>query len=100
MIIVPDAPINLANNLGVTNRYTIGFTWDNGFSNGGSEVLDYRVSYDQSNGIWVVVKEVTTLLEYVTDMYLVEGRTYTFRVESRNALGYSIYSAELPILAA
>lgn len=46
MIIVPDAPINLANNLGVTNRYTIGFTWDNGFSNGGSEVLDYRVSYD------------------------------------------------------
>jgi hypothetical protein len=33
-------------------------------------------------------------------MYLVEGRTYTFRVESRNALGYSIYSAELPILAA
>lgn len=57
MIIVPDAPILLENNLAVTNRYTIGFTWSDGYSNGGSAVLDYRVSYDQATGIWVVLQE-------------------------------------------
>jgi hypothetical protein len=46
MIIMPDAPINLANNLAVTNKQTIGITWTNGYSNGGSPVIDYRVSYD------------------------------------------------------
>jgi len=46
MIIVPDAPILLMNNLDVTNRQRIGFSWIDGYSNGGSPVLDYRVSYD------------------------------------------------------
>ena len=46
MIIVPDAPINLGNDLAVTNKYKIGIVWDPGFSDGGTEVLDYRVSYD------------------------------------------------------
>jgi hypothetical protein len=53
MIIVPDAPINLQNDLTVTDRTRIGFTWDEGYSNGGSLVIDYRISYDQAKGIWV-----------------------------------------------
>jgi hypothetical protein len=58
------------------------------------------VSYDQSNGLWVVVKQATTLKEYITDMYLTEGRTYSFRVEARNELGYSFPSESISILAA
>lgn len=46
MIIVPDAPINLKNDPSVTNRYKIKFSWEPGFSDGGTPVLDYRVSYD------------------------------------------------------
>jgi hypothetical protein len=46
MIIVPDSPINLRNDATVTNRYKIKFTWEPGFSDGGTPVLDYRVSYD------------------------------------------------------
>jgi hypothetical protein len=46
MIIVPDAPILLLNDLGVTNRNQIGFTWSEGYSNGGYPVLDYQVFYD------------------------------------------------------
>ena len=53
MIIVPDAPINLQNDLTATDRTRIGFTWQEGYSNGGSLVIDYRISYDQAKGIWV-----------------------------------------------
>jgi len=31
---------------------SITFTWNEGDFNGGSEVIDYRVSFDQSTGTW------------------------------------------------
>jgi hypothetical protein len=46
MVIVPDAPVNLINNFAVTNKAVIQFSWSNGVSDGGSPVLDYRVSFD------------------------------------------------------
>jgi hypothetical protein len=46
MIITPDAPIEISNDQTVTNRYRIGIVWQEGFSDGGTPVLDYRVSYD------------------------------------------------------
>jgi hypothetical protein len=44
--LVPDSPVNLANNLEVTSATVIGITWEEGASNGGASVIDYRVSYD------------------------------------------------------
>jgi hypothetical protein len=46
MVIVPDHPIQLQNDVSVTNKKRIGFVWSDGFSDGGSPILDYRVSYD------------------------------------------------------
>jgi len=43
---VPDAPINLANDPTVTSDSVIRFTWSQGLSNGGAEVIDYSVYYD------------------------------------------------------
>lgn len=99
MIIVPDAPINLLNDQSITNRYRIGFTWDAGFSDGGIEVLDYRVSYDQSFGVWTYLQDQIQVLEYTTALSLTEGNTYSFKVEARNEVGYSEYSEVISILA-
>jgi hypothetical protein len=43
---IPDAPSSLANNLAISNDVKIGLAWANGVSNGGSSIIDYRVSYD------------------------------------------------------
>ena len=48
--LVPDAPINLANDPTVTTDLRIRFTWTEGLSNGGDEVLDFSVYYDQGLG--------------------------------------------------
>ena len=54
-VFVPDAPTSLANNPLVTTKSVIGFTWSDGASNGGTAVIDYRISYDQSTGNFVVL---------------------------------------------
>jgi hypothetical protein len=46
MVIVPDSPVALTNNFDVTNKAIIQFTWSDGVSNGGSAVLEYRISFD------------------------------------------------------
>jgi len=46
MIVLPDAPIQLAVNTTSTNATSIGITWSNGASNGGSPIIDYTISYD------------------------------------------------------
>jgi hypothetical protein len=43
---VPDAPINLTNDLSVTTDIVIRFTWNAGVSDGGSPVLDFDIYYD------------------------------------------------------
>lgn len=45
IITVPDAPINLAEDITHRTVTTIGLTWTAGASNGGSEILDYRISF-------------------------------------------------------
>ncbi len=50
MKLVPDAPINLVNDPTVTTDLRIRFTWTEGLSNGGDEVLDFSVYYDQGTG--------------------------------------------------
>jgi hypothetical protein len=43
---LPDAPINLQNDATITTHQSIGLNWQFGASDGGSPVLDYRVSFD------------------------------------------------------
>lgn len=53
MVILPDAPTNLADNEAVTTASVIGLTWNEGLSDGGTPILDYAISYDQSNNRWI-----------------------------------------------
>lgn len=43
---VPDAPVSLLNDPLITTKSVIGFTWSGGSSDGGTNVIDYRVSWD------------------------------------------------------
>lgn len=46
ILLVPDAPLNLADNPAVTTAYVIGLVWDDGHSYGGTPIIDYRITYD------------------------------------------------------
>lgn len=50
--IVPNPPKNLVNNPGLTSISQISISWQDDDFNGGSPVLDYQISYDQSIGIY------------------------------------------------
>ena len=43
--ILPDSPKDLLNNVAVTSSGVIGITWSAGVYNGGSPIIDYRISY-------------------------------------------------------
>jgi hypothetical protein len=42
---VPDAPINLLNKAEITAAGVIGISWSDGAYDGGSPVIDYKISY-------------------------------------------------------
>lgn len=46
IVTVPDAPVSVSNNPGVTTVNKVGIVWSSGYSNGGLSVLDYRISWD------------------------------------------------------
>ena len=56
----PDPPRNLARDSLTTDKTQIGITWQDGASNGGQPILDYRISYDQGTGTWVVLQSGIT----------------------------------------
>jgi hypothetical protein len=100
MVLVPDSPISVQDNPEVTSATVIGLTWQNGKSSGGSPVIDYRVSYDQSIGSYVVLADGITTQSYQTEVLLTPGANYKFRVEARNSVGFSLPSVEVTILCA
>ena len=52
-LVLPDAPISLANEDTTTSATKIKFTWSDGASNGGSSIIDYTIYYDQGNGNFI-----------------------------------------------
>lgn len=96
---VPDSPINLANDDSITMATTIGLTWEKAVETGGTSVYDYRVTYDQGTGNYVVLEtEITDTM--FTAINLTPGMTYSFTIAARNAEGYSLESSSVEILAA
>jgi hypothetical protein len=61
MEFVPDSPVNLLNDPTITNDSQVGFSWQDGASDGDSVVLDYRITYDESTGNWVTLVEGLTI---------------------------------------
>ena len=89
---IPDAPTTLASILAISNDVQIGLTWANGASNGGSSIMEYRVSYDDGENHWVT-SSVTTQ-SYIAQG-LKPGTLYSFKVQSRNPVGLSTESTIL-----
>ena len=92
-------PINLVNVPSITKSRQNGLSWSEGLSNGGSEVIDFRITYRVSDEIFTNI--VSGILDNsYTVSGLDPGTTYNFKVQARNVYGLSDYSAEVLILAA
>lgn len=100
MLEVPDAPLFLADNVDLTNDSIAALTWQDGHSYGGTPIIDYRIWYDQAVGEFVVLDAGIIPQAYQTTITLTKGATYTFRVQARNSVGFSLQSADLQILVA
>lgn len=97
---IPDAPVSLANVPARTTGTQIGLTWSDGSNNGGTPVIDYRVSFNGGSGsVYTTIESNIVTLPYIA-VSLTPGTTYSFQVQSRNAFGYSPFSASVEILAA
>jgi hypothetical protein len=95
----PDAPLNLANDPLVTSGNQIGLTWLEGVNNGGTPVIDYKISYAEISEVYATLDSGINGLSY-TASNLQSGVTYKFKIQARNDFGYSVLSAEVIILAA
>jgi hypothetical protein len=99
IITYADPPYNLLESTHLRTADTITFSWTEGVSDGGTPVMDYRISSDSAIGLWSeIASGITT--EYYTVTGLTAGLTYKFRIEAQNAFGYSAHSSETSILCA
>lgn len=73
---VPDAPLTLSNVPSITSGYQIGLTWTEGAYNGGSPVLDYRVSYKAASETDYLIFASNIAGTQVTVTGLMPGVTY------------------------
>jgi hypothetical protein len=55
IVTVPDAPLNLAENVLMRGASQIGLTWTEGAHNGGTSVLDYSLWFDSGSGVYVLL---------------------------------------------
>ena len=79
IVLIPDAPINLADDISVTSRSVIQFTWSPAASDGGTDIIDYTITYDESvDNLGTVLKTGHTSLTYTTSITLLAGRIYKF----------------------
>jgi hypothetical protein len=75
----PDAPVSLANNAVVTKGNQIGLTWIEGLANGGSVVIDYRVSLAEESAAYSVIASGVVGLSY-TATDLSPGTRYKIKI--------------------
>jgi hypothetical protein len=68
----PDAPINFANDASVTAEDQIGLIWSDGTWDGGSPVIDYKISYAAGAGAYTIL-ETGVLTQSYTAIALVSG---------------------------
>ena len=73
--------------------------WSAGAYDGGSPVIDYRISYHAGNDAYLTLATGIALPQF-TSTALTANVIYTFKIESRSLVGYSDYSSEIVIRAA
>lgn len=95
----PDAPHTLVEDISGRTQTALQFSWQNGASNGGSDIIDYRVYMAAGEDSYILIKTGHTSTSFFIDT-LTPGIVYGFKVKSRNAYGLSLDSEELLILCA
>ena len=98
---IPDPPTDLINVAASTSSNQITLAWTAPIFDGGSLLLDYRLWFDNASGsTFQILQETVTATTY-TAVSLTQGQTYQFKVEARNAYGFSqTFSNTVTILAA
>ena len=99
ILTIPDSPINVANVPSSTTATQIGLVWADGLENGGSDIIDYRVQYDQGTSNFINLESNILTRNYDAKSLQV-GVTYRFRIQARSIFGYSLSSQVVSILAA
>ena len=61
--VVPSAPTNLAKIKSGTTKTTASFSWTPG-PTGGAFIIDYKISFDQSTGVWTDLAQGITGTSY------------------------------------
>ena len=69
-------------------------TWSDGTSNGGTSIINYRISRSVSGGSYSVIAVGVTSKSY-TVTGLTIGTQYAFIVEAQNSVGFSSVSSSL-----
>ena len=99
ILTIPDAPTSIVEIMALKSGKTISLSWADGSKDGGSPVIDYRISYN-SNGTTTYDILVSSLkVKSYTASELTEGKNYTFVIQSRNEFDYSQYSTPCTSLA-
>jgi hypothetical protein len=95
----PGAPINLVNDILITDGDQIGLSWSEGLEDGGTPVIDHRILYAAGADTFATLDSNIVGASY-TAINLAAGTSYKFKVEARSSFGYSLASAEVVVLAA
>ena len=96
---MPDAPLTLVNDATVTDETQIKFSWSDGAYDGGSSIIDYTVLYDQGTSTWIYLATGISVKEY-TATSLTADTIYSFKVQAKNIVGFSVESTLVAIRAA
>lgn len=75
----PDTPLNLQNDPLVTMGNQIGLTWEAGLADGGTPVIDYKLSYAKISEDYATLDSGLLGLSY-TAQNLESGTTYKFKI--------------------
>jgi hypothetical protein len=98
IIFSPDAPTNLVEDTSQRTASSLGISWTAPVENGGTAILDYRVSRATEGGTYFVLASSTTTSILIVS--LSAGTNYQFKVEARNAYGYGPFTEEIDLLCA
>lgn len=86
---IPDPPLQFRNDNLLTSYNQIGLKWDAPEFDGGSQIIDYRVWTDRGLGgqFFVQQKEISQTELLIENLEI--GTLYKFKIQARNALGFS-----------
>lgn len=97
---VPSAPQTLA--VVTQSKISIKISWTAPASDGGAALTLYTVYWDNASGstFTSLGTTSTSTLSFTKSSGLTVGSTYKFKVTAKNAIGESVYSSTLSVIAA